>query len=845
MIISRLSLANLKKKKGASITLIIFILLATTLLSIGITLMSKLGSFYEHKEETLNGPQFVAMSSANTYKKDYENFIFNDDRVALAEKEEVIYMPTTKNNRNSLELSAVFFNLGANRKISPLIPIDENTTIPKDKAIYVPLMLKSMNLSVGDDYDIRYKGKTYSFIIAGFFESTYFNTSSSGTLKYFIPKESFEKLYSEIGRAIILSARFKDKGKGSEAVSDEFAQDFNNTVNQQSDSGEAAISYLSSATMKYNYMSFMSVLAIVTIIFALIICIIIMSVIYNRVVESIDENMQNIGILESIGYTTKQIMASIILEYLFISIVGFIAGIILSYSINPILSNFLNSTGLIWNSGIHIPEDILCLLIILFSIGFTAFFGTIRIIKLPPVKALNKGLQNHLFKKNRCPLHKGIGSVHVRIGIKNLFSNIKSNIFFTLIVASGIFAIGFGLVMYMNFAIDKSALLKMTGYELSDLQISVAKHTDTQEFEKELLAMKEVRKTNLSDVTTAKLENNDIQVIVSDNFDTMEVLSTYEGVLPRYDNEIAITGVMSNKLHKKIGDTVRVTAGGRTQEYCITGIYQTSNNNGYMSILPLAGLKKLCPQYKIGQIDIYLKKGVNKERFKDKLRTIYKVAVKEDELGKSSESNTSEAASGKYSKAKAVAEQKISKLLADYGINSASYTVMKDGKVILSGDSSAYKINEITDIKDFVSAQIEAFGSMISVLVTVIAVITFLIISGILSIIINSLIRKKREEYGIYKAIGYTTKDLIRQLSFNFIITSFIGTILGSIATLLFSNSILQLLFANIGFTRITVNFNIIALFILGVCMILFIYFMAFIKAYKIKNITAYDLLTE
>lgn len=845
MIITRLSLANLKKKKGASITLIIIIVLATTLLSIGITLLSKTESIYEHKEKVLNGPQFVAMSSANTYKKDYEDFVFNDDRVALAEKEEVIYMPTTKNNKNTLELRAVIFNLDTNRKIAPLIPIDEDTTIPKEKAIYVPLMLKSYNVTVGDDYDIIYKGKTYSFIVAGFFESTYFSTSTNGTLKYFVPKESFEALYSEIGRATILSARFKETGNGSKAVSEDFAHDFKNSVNKQTVSGEADIFYLSSATLKSDYMSFISIDAAIIIALALVICIIILSVIYNRVVESIDECMQNIGILGSIGYTTKQIMVSFILEYLLLSIVGFIVGIILSYSIDPILSRFLNSTGMIWNSGIHIPEDILCLCIVLFSIGFIAFLGSIRIIKLPPVKALNKATDNHRFKKNRCPLHKGVSSIHIRIGMKNLFSNIKSNISFTLIVAGGIFAIGLSLVMYMNFAVDKSALLKMTGFELSDLQISVTKHTDTKKFANELLAMREVRKTNLSDVTTAKLENNDIQVIVSDNFNAMEVLSTYEGVLPRYDNEIAITGVMSNKLHKGIGDAVRVTAGGKTQEYYITGIYQTTNNSGYMSILPMDGIKKLCPQYEIGQIDIYLKEGVNKELFKEKLRSIYKVAVKDDNLSKGSKNNTSTTENEKYSKAKAVAEEKISKLLADYGITSASYTVMQDGKVILSGDSSAYKINEITDLKDYISGQLDSLGSMISVMVTVIAVITFLVIGGILSITINSLIRKKREEYGIYKAIGYTTKELVRQLSIEFVITSMIGTILGSIATLLLSNSILQLLFTNIGLTRLTLNINIVALIILGGCLIIFIYLMALVKAYKIKKITAYELITE
>jgi putative ABC transport system permease protein len=134
-------------------------------------------------------------------------------------------MSTTKNNINSLKLGASIFNLDKSREIAPLIPIEEDTSIPKNKAIYVPIMLKSYNLSVGDNYELTYKGKTYSFIVAGFFETNYYGTVSSGYLKYYLPNESYETLYSDVGRATILSARFKAADEDIESVSEEFAKD--------------------------------------------------------------------------------------------------------------------------------------------------------------------------------------------------------------------------------------------------------------------------------------------------------------------------------------------------------------------------------------------------------------------------------------------------------------------------------------------------------------------------------------------------------------------------------------------------------------------------------------------
>ncbi len=843
MITLRLSIANLKKKKGASFTFIVFILLAVALMNIGISLINQMGHLYEQKEAELNSAQFVAMSSANSYKKEYEEFVFQDDRVSLAEKEDVIYMPNTKNNKNKLEFGAALFNKDRNRQISPLIPLEEDDSIPKDKAIYVPIMMKGDQVCVGDDYVITYKGKTYSFIIAGFFETTYYGSIGGGLLKFFIPEESFNVLYAEIGRATILSARFKDLDTNIQTVSEKFARDFTNVTGYKSISEGSVQPCLSAAFMKSGYTMFIGIAAAILVAFTLVVCIIIMAVIHHRIVESLSESMQSIGVLLSMGYTTKQIMISIILEYQLLSVAGYMFGILLSYSSVPIMRNYLLSAGLTWEPGIHIGVDILCFVIILSLISLTAFLGSTRMLKIAPVQALSKTMNRNQSKKNVCPLHKGSGSVHYRIALKNLLFHKKANISFSLIIAGGIFAMGLSMVMFLMFGLDNSAIMDACGFELSDFQISVTANADVESFSKELLKMEEVRKTNLSTLTTVKLEQDEIQVIVSDNFDAMEVLQTYEGELPRYNNEIVITGVLSKKFNKSIGDTVTVTTNGRSQDFYVTGIYQTSNNNGYMSILHLDGIKAILPQFVIRQIDVYLKEGVDKEMFKEKLRIIYKVAVNEYDV--STDSDISQLESEKYAKAAKIADEKIAKLLTDYGVNSISYSVMLDGEIILSGDSSAYKINEISDLRDYLDAQLNSFGSVMGGIVTMIIIITFLIIGGVLSMTVKSQIRAKRQEYGIYKAMGYTTKNLVYQLSLSYAFTSLFGTIIGSVATFFYASNILQLVFINMGLTRLNIKVNPVPILIMDCCMVVFIYVITMVKAYSIKKITAYDLLTE
>jgi ABC-type transport system, involved in lipoprotein release, permease component len=840
MLISRLAYSNMKKKKGASIVLAVFILLAAAFMNIGITLITASGSFYDQKEAQTNGAQFVAVCATNSYKKAFEEFIFHDQRVAVAEKEEVIFMPNTKNNKTKSEQGAFLFNLDTKRQIAPFVPLDENKTIPKEKAIYLPYSLRN-SISVGDDYILKYKNTDYSFKVAGYFETTYYSSTSDAYLKYFIPNACYNRIFSDIGRAIVLSARFKNTGKSIGEISEQFTKEFIDKTDIYNISENIIQPCVDSASMKESCMTLFNTNAAILLAFAFVICVIVIIVIYNHIAESIEESMINIGTLQAIGYTIKQIICSIAYEYILVCITGAVVGTVASYAVMPLLMSTMNVTGLLWVFHIHINVDLLCFCIILLVIGLTSLLATFRILKLPPVKALNRNVGNHHFRKNIIPLHKGIGALNTRLALKNLFGNFKSNLSFAIIVASGTFAIAITVILYLNFGHNNTAFYKMIGFELSDLQVTVTDHTDAEAFAKELKAMEEVRKTNLSDSTTIKVEDIDVQVITSDHFDAMEVLSVYKGSLPKYDNEIAITGVLSKSLGKGIGDRINVTAEGRTKAFLITGIYQTSNAGGKMSLIPYEGIKRLRPQYKMNQIDVYLKDGVNKESFKQKLRTLYKVAVNQND----SSENISSEYSGKYARAKKIADEKIAKLLSDYGAQSVSYAVMLDGVIILSGGSSSYKIKEITDIKDYLHGQLGSYADMMSGMVTVIILITFFITGGILSITIKSLLRKQRQDYGIYKAIGYTTPDLVKQLSLYFTITGMAGTLIGTAVVLLFANSILQLLFTGIGLTHMLIGINPFLLPAIDISIIVYINLLAKLKAQRVKKINAYELLTE
>lgn len=268
-------------------------------------------------------------------------------------------------------------------------------------------------------------------------------------------------------------------------------------------------------------------------------------------------------------------------------------------------------------------------------------------------------------------------------------------------------------------------------------------------------------------------------VQISYDFSKMDTLDVYEGRCPKYDNEIAIAGNIAEKINKSIGDTVSVRYGGYSLKYIITG-YTQDMNGGTSSIINSDGIKMIMPKYSMRRINVYFKEGTDYNAFVKQLN---------DKFGILSDRSIS--ADNKYDKVKQTAEAKIANLLTLYNVDSAEYAVIFNGNIITSGNSNMYKIEKVSNIKHDIESSLGSITAAISALTIVISVITMIIIILILSLMIKAMIIKRKVEFGTYKAIGYTTFQIMVQIAVSFLPTSFAGTISGTILAYIFVNPIL------------------------------------------------------
>lgn len=130
-------------------------------------------------------------------------------------------------------------------------------------------------------------------------------------------------------------------------------------------------------------------------------------------------------------------------------------------------------------------------------------------------------------------------------------------------------------------------------------------------------------------------------------------------------------------------------------------------------------------------------------------------------------------------------------------------------------------------------------------LVVLIFAVTILIVLFILYIVIKSLLVKRRQELGIYKAMGYTSRQLIWQTVGSFLPVSIGAILLSGVAAVFYMPAIYQVIFSALGVMKnsFEVSFGFLMLFAL--VQILINVMISVILCKPIRKISAYALIKE
>ncbi len=772
-----LAKSNIRKTRSLTIGIIVLTVLAAMFANIMLIIFMDFQKNADREAKRLNSEDAYILIKGDISKIDdaYIKSLINDDVLDYEVTKNIGLASDLKYGEGTVDPTVLINKKDdiLSNKIGKTEIVEEDESIT-GSYIYLPNQFNTGGgIKIGDEYKLD----KYNYKVKGFFNNITYGSHNCGTIKVIVDDESYEKLNDEIQvpwRFIEIRFDLKDNVDYTKCINV-----IAKKINEDNINYNIITRCFTVDDAIYSRTFIAVVLGVSFLVMSMIIMLIVLFMISNSISNFIKENAKIIGAIKSLGYTSKNIVSSFLMQFGFISIFGSIIGTAISYVLLPLVLNFMTSQ-------IGIPYEIkfipICSILPVIGLYIITLINTClftkKAKKIEPITALRQGISTHNFKKNRIKLEKTKLPINMGLAIKTMITNAKQNIVTSIVVFLLIFAGTVSLDLYQNFSVKPKASL--FSFEICNGAVLV-ENDENKEVYNYLENYEGVYNTRL--ILNTFIENNDMQLFCyvledCDKLNNKDVC--YDGRLPKYDNEIAISGKYCKKYGYNIGDEIEITKSGLNKKYIVSGYIQTTNNNGLEAVMKYDGLKKL--------------------------------------------QNTDQ---GYYYYFDTEENVDVNKCLEDVKAQFEN------------------KITTVVNFDDAMKGVLSTFKSISNIMVAVIIVISGLVIFLVLYLLIKTLIIRKKKDYGILKAVGYTSGNIVFQNAVSFMPSIILSTIISCIISCIVVNPYIGLIMSMCGVMKVTFELPINLIVLFGIGFVILSFTFAVLLSRKTRKIEPYKLISE
>ena len=513
----------------------------------------------------------------------------------------------------------------------------------------------------------------------------------------------------------------------------------------------------------------------------MIVCIIMIIFTINN---NIKRDIKNIGALRAVGYTNWQIRKAIALEYSIVGGISVVIATIIAHVVFPTLDKgFLRSiVGIRWRN-LYCFGSAMIVVSIVVVIAVIAFLSSGKIKNLHPATALRFGLESNSFKHNYLPLDKRFGNLNVLLALKNMLHNkVQSMIIFLVIIMVSFLTVFTGVLFY-NSKVDTTNLQRLIQGDVPHGYVYMDLD-NREEVGKNMEAIEKVdgvKEVYGLGMVQGYVGDMKSMVLFSNHMEYVDC-EIYKGENVKEDNEVIIGSAVAEYADVGIGDSITIGSGKRMNSYVVVGLCQAVYSQGQRIYMTENGAKKLYDDPKFDTIRIRTK-NKTVDYINDCLKKI------EDTLG--------------------------SKCLGTQ--NYWKYQNSRENEIVYT------------------------IGTIIFIFVFVNIFIIFLVIR----MLMKTIFIKSEKEFGVKKAIGYTSSQLRLQLSLSLAPVTIVAGILGGILGYFGVNKVFDFVFAGFGVKKadLIVKLSFVPLSLLAVTLLVVSF--SYLLSGRMKKISAYKLITE
>lgn len=774
-----LARSNIRKAKGQTAAIIVLVLLSSLMMNLWLMLSMDYRKNFDRCHDRLNdGHVNIA---AYVTDDDFKNFISDtlEKRTDITEfTVGDAFCEPMSFEYNGGEISQLGVLLEKEDALSRNVGKFEITEDSDYKSgIYLPMLYSTgNNYSVGDTVKITLLGEDFEFTVCGFFNSAMNGSHNCAMMALLLTEDKFEEFSEEAAalRSVYISARVNDISK-----CEEIAAELKDTIAKEfPDVAVTANDYEMITTSRYiSQMICAGILSAM----AFLVLLIGVVVIASNIANYIQENMQNLGALKAVGYTSGQLVAALLAQFAGISAIAAVIGTALSYCVFPAVNEMMVAqTGIPYTVRFQPLPVLFTVIFITGIVSAAVYFSAKKIKKIEPITAMRQGISTHNFKKNHLPLEKTSLPINAALAMKSTLSGLKQNVTVCVTMLAISLVLVFSATSFRSSIMDMQPMVEMIAGEFADSAINV-----NLNMEDELISVLEndsrVKKIYLYTNNNMEVQHVDglslFVSVVSDCSKMNNQSMSVEGRYPRYGNEISIAAKYAKDNDIKIGDEISLKVGNSEEKYIVSGYTQESNYLGKDCIMTREGYEKL-----------------------------------------SSLPNVT------------------------YYINLAEDIDIDDFNSELS-DRFGSDLNAVQNFQSIIESTGGVYVMLMTFLVIAIVIISCIVIIFVMYLLVRTMLNNKKRDYGILKALGYTTTQLVVQTAMSFMPSVIISSAVGIAVSMRLINPLMAVFLSGIGIVKGTFIIPVELCIISGIVLVIFAFGAACLMSLRVKKIAPRELL--
>ena len=762
---------NLKKAKGQFVSFGIVMLITAVILNTAIVLLFQTGDAYDVLFAELNTADLsVTVPSVLTYDN-LLNDISKLDNVSEINANETLFASAALQDFQDSEftMNTYFYRAGDERDLT-MHRITEQTGTTNEMSAYIPLYLSELGgYKIGENIRYIIDGREYIFLVSGIVSEMQYGNYGTGFIGLYLSDQAYDVLQDDDNFISVTEYLIKMEENADLSVVKTKVSKF------LKDKNISMISLLDRQTTKGSRTMISDTIVLFLAVFALLVLIVSIFLARFKIKNTIDEEINEMGVLKGIGYTSRMLMFSQVIPYLLVCGIGLTLGVALSYALIPVVANVLAvQSGFSYTPVFDIAAACITIITILTAVFVFTVLASKKIKRLEPINAIRGIDPLKPVGKNHFPLDNSVGAVGFNLMLKQASESVGRNVLLFAVTFVMMILLTFTGALLYNVNFRPFNFLSTLSGELPDIRVqSEEEHFDDL---KDILEKENVRAVGYG-ISMTEYSDGSIPVIVCEDFSLLDNDISYSGRHPEAADEIAIGSAFANNY--EIGDTFRLTLNGDKYAYKVTGYIQSVNNNGLIAEITDSGYAHISdtPLY---SLYLYMDDDADIASFVDKLDSDY------DE-----------------------------------------YTV------------SVSNISKETESMQMM------YSSLITIVAIALFIITVLIILLILYVILLSMITNLKTDFGICKAMGFTSRQLIMQTVGSITPVVLFGSLLSAVLGIAYLPVMFDGIFSVIGAMKN--NFEIPLFMQLSMAVILTVVniIIGVMLCHPIKRITAYSLIKE